>query len=95
MTVFYVTSAEGATRIDTSGFSDAAGYYDPQADRTGVWVADSPEPLSKIEGPVVYAIDAPPSAIATYAWAKKGSEHTQWFLPASLLNSFPRRRLPA
>ncbi len=93
MSVYYVTTSEGAARIDSTGFSDAAGYYDPTTDRTGVWVADSPVPMSKIDEPVVYEIDAPAAAISSYAWARKDSAHTQWFLPATLLNSFPRRRV--
>jgi len=93
VTVYYVTTSEGAARLDESGFSDSAGYYDPATDRTGVWVADSPAPLSKLESPVIYEIDAPPGAIASYAWARKDSTHVQWFLPATLLNSFPRKRL--
>jgi hypothetical protein len=93
VTVYYVTTSEGAARIDSTGFSDAAGYYDPATDRTGVWVADSPVPASQIDAPVVYAIDAPPAAISSYAWARKDSTHVQWFLPASLLNTVPRRRV--
>lgn len=95
MTVYHVTTAEAAARIDAEGFSDAAGYYDPATDRTGVWVSDTPVPASKIETPVVFAIDAPPVTIAQYAWTQKGTTHVLWFLPAQLLNTFPRRRLAA
>lgn len=93
MTVYHVTTAEAAARIDAEGFCDSAGYYDPATDRTGVWVSDTPVPATKMESPVVFAIDAPPAAIAQYAWRRAGTDHVMWFLPAQLLNTFARSRI--
>ncbi|MCZ8131642.1 MAG: hypothetical protein O9284_10135 [Steroidobacteraceae bacterium] len=59
MPLFHATTTDGAAQIDTRGFTDAAGYYRPDVDRSGVWVSDQPCASQAGGGaPVLYAIEA-------------------------------------
>jgi hypothetical protein len=96
MALYHVTTTEGAAGIEANGFSDAAGYYRQEADRAGVWIADTPQPVGTgIASPVVFEIDAPVSALAEYEWSEAGKTFRQWLVPASVLNAYPRRRVGA
>jgi hypothetical protein len=96
MALYHVTTAEGAASIEANGFADAAGYYRQEADRAGVWIADTPQPVGGgLSSPVVIEIDAPAAALAEYEWSEAGKPYRQWLVPAAVLNAYPRRRVRA
>ena len=92
--VYHVTDAEAASAIEAHGFRDGHGHYLTNNIHHGVWVSDSPlTNQSGCSDPVVFEIDVPMDLIADHEWIEDGKPYREWLVPASVLNTFPCRRV--
>jgi hypothetical protein len=94
MHVYHVTTRDKADFIEAHGFRDGRGRYMTDSGLEGVFVSDQPlDANSGAVGDLAFEIDVPVALIAEYELIEEGKGYREWIVPASLLNSCPRRRL--
>lgn len=82
MRVFHMSDYDEAMAIRDAGFTDHLGARD---DAPGVWVTDRPPDGAAAGDAIVFAVDVPEEAVASFEREPDG-EARRFLLPAELLN---------
>ena len=92
-----MTTAADAKLIDSEGFPDQTWTLGSLESRKGLWVSEAlPDArFDKLKNRrVIFEVDCNQAQLTDFEWGVRDTPFREWLVPAAILDSCPRRRLP-